>query len=82
MPSILQQAVMATRDLLNQGIQDTQEQIDQITAWLNHLYQEKVMEDSETVQVNVNIPPTLAEEDLILLKENVVHLMQYQIYLK
>ncbi|XP_054262893.1 cilia- and flagella-associated protein 206-like isoform X2 [Macrosteles quadrilineatus] len=82
MPSILQQAVMATRDLLNQGIQDTQEQIDQITAWLNHLYQEKVMEDSETVQVNVNIPPTLAEEDLILLKENAVHLMQYQIYLK
>ncbi|KAG8322014.1 hypothetical protein J6590_032746 [Homalodisca vitripennis] len=81
MPTILQQAVAATRDLLMQAIQETQEQVERLTGYLETVYCETVQADSDTLRVSV-VTPVIADEELALLKENTVHLIQYLIYLR
>uniref|UniRef100_A0A1B6LUU9 Cilia- and flagella-associated protein 206 n=1 Tax=Graphocephala atropunctata TaxID=36148 RepID=A0A1B6LUU9_9HEMI len=82
MPSILQQAVVATRDLLLQAVQDTQEQVERLTGHLETVYCETVQAESETLRVNVVSPLLLTDEELALLKENTVHSVQYLIYIR
>lgn len=81
MPSILQQAVAATKEQLLQSIQQTQETVDQLTAWLSYLYKEDLV-DTDTLRINLDLPAVLEDSDVALLKENTVHLVQYLRYLR
>lgn len=82
MPSILQQAVVATRDLLKGLIQQTTVEVGQLTDWLGQLYHETVKEETNTLQVSYRPPTTFSEEDVVFIKDKCLHLVQLHIYLR
>lgn len=77
----MQQAVAAMKELILQNTQQNQEYLDQLLSWLSHIYIEG-LQGADTLHVSLELPPTIEVTDLELLRDSMVHHVQYLIYLR